>query len=93
MALGLGLYYMYEGDYTQAERHFQASLDGYKDLNIEKSVANQYGNLALAILSAPGLSEFGVEALAGFGPVLPRFTRLKPLLRPFESILETWAIH
>ena len=23
------------------------------------------------MLSAPGLSEFGVEALAGFGPVLP----------------------
>ena len=45
------------------------------------------------ILSAPGLSEFRVEALAGFGPVLPCFPRLKPLLRPFESVFETWAIH
>ena len=44
------------------------------------------------ILSAIELSEFGLEALAGFGPVLPRLTRLKPLFRSLCDVFETGAI-
>lgn len=47
---GLGLYYLNEGNYEKAESNFQSSIQGYTKLNVEESVANQYGNLALAKL-------------------------------------------
>ena len=42
-------------------------------------------------LSAIELSEFGLEALAGFGPVLPRLTRLKPLFRLSCDVFRDWG--
>ena len=60
---------------------FFMAPDGSSSARVDVVGKNKPGEL-----SAPGLSEFGVEALAEFGPVLPRFTRLKPLLRPSESV-------
>jgi len=54
---GLGLYYLADERYEMAEAHFKSSIEIYDRLGLKASIANQYGNFALAKLKQHKLEE------------------------------------